>query len=216
VHVLPELVHEGHPVQHGVPRGLPLEADGADLQRGGADRLLHLEADRLDSGERHERTPQPEEVAHPRAVADGRHVVPGRRGLGQQRHRDGGAEPDPGVRVEEDPAEALSPGGAAPEVDLEVDPLRRRGAHLEDERLVSRPVAREALRDVGQRDPRLARRKRRVEADRRRQGRLLGRLGVGPARHGPGGQRGQENGCQDPARHGRLPSRSFAMFASST
>ena len=89
-----------------------------------------------------------------------------------------------------------------PREDPEVDPLRRRRPHLQDEGLVSRPVAREVGRDVGEGDPRPARRLGRVERDRGGQDRLAG-LGLGRARRG--GQRGQENGRQAQARHGAPP-----------
>ena len=141
MHVLPHLVHEGQAVEDGVARRGLLQPDRPYLQRRGADGLLHLEPDRLDVVEWHEGTPEPEEVAHPRAVADGRHVVSGGRRLRQHRYGNGGAEPDARVRMEEEAAEPLCPG--ASREDLQVDALGRRRPHLQDERLVSRPVARE-------------------------------------------------------------------------
>ena len=169
VRVLAELVEHGKAVQDRVAgRGL-LEADGAHLQRGRADRVLHLEADRLHVRERHEGAPQGEEVAGPRAVADRGHVVPGGRGLRQHRHGDRGAQPHAGVGVEDDAARTFLPGSAAARVDLQVDPLGRRRPHLQDERLVARRSRAGSRPDVDDGDPRLASRLRGIERDRRRQ-----------------------------------------------
>ena len=209
-HGLPELVHEGQAVEHGVAGGLSLEADGAHLQRRGADRLLHLEPDRLDVGQRHERAPQPQEVPESRAVPHRGHVVPGGGSLRQQRHGDRGAEPGTGVRVEQHTAESLLPGAAIPGMDTDVDPLRRRRPHLQNERLVAREVAREVGRDVGKGDSRPARRLGRVERDRGGQDLFPT---IGPSGVGPDGQRGQENGRQAPTRHAAPPARRHATPA---
>ena len=196
----------GQAVEHRVGGRRLLDGGRARTsRRRRADRVLHLEADGLDVGQRHERSPQAEEIAGAGPVADRRHVVAGGRRLADSSVTGIAARShDAGVRVEEQAARPLGSRRAAAREDAEVDPLRRGGAHLQHERLVAGPVAREVGRDVGEREARLARLARRVERDRQRERGLRGgAAGEGEARTAGGAVSGEDREEDDEDRAAR-------------